>query len=600
MLSNVRSHATAILTLLLLAVVLVSGCGKGQDDVLLAQVGDREIRASEYEQRLANLEADELPRDDRGIPLDMAQQPGKEQFLTTLVNKELMVLKATQLGFDQEQRIVNARKSMMDYEAGLAMGQDVINAPAGEVSMEEYDAFYERMGEMRRCQYIVVNFEPEALAAREMILGGADWDDMADRYHAGDRPPSGMLEITIPWGRFDIHFEDKVFSTPEGDVSEPIRTDYGWWLVRTEEIIMPGNKPAKATVQAEVLDQLHRRKMQRLQKDFRYEIHEKFKVDISDEAAALVWEGLPEGEVMIDTATDKPIPQDQLSDLVVDIADLDMVFFSYELDGESHITTVGDFKSTYDRMNTFERPKREQMVGGLRTSILQKLERSLMPAEAEARGYFDDADVLFKVDKKIEELMITSLYSEVVTIDDQVDQEAFSAFWAEHSERFAVPERRSGRLVIAANQVEAESARRELAGGAVWGDIVQQYGTDPGNKARSGKLDEVSARSTGPVPEALFATPEGELGQVFSLGDDRWGVVRCERVLPGKAADPNRNREEIFAAVRAQRKEDLFQSLLEEWEVEFGVTRNDENLEHVKSWQELTYVEPAGAPVPRS
>ena len=31
---------------------------------------------------------------------------------------------------------------------------------------------------------------------------------------------------------------------------------------------------AKATVQAEVLDQLHRRKMQRLQNDFRYEIHE--------------------------------------------------------------------------------------------------------------------------------------------------------------------------------------------------------------------------------------------------------------------------------------------------------------------------------------
>ena len=30
MLSNVRSHATAILTLLLLAAVLLSGCGKGQ------------------------------------------------------------------------------------------------------------------------------------------------------------------------------------------------------------------------------------------------------------------------------------------------------------------------------------------------------------------------------------------------------------------------------------------------------------------------------------------------------------------------------------------------------------------------------------------
>jgi parvulin-like peptidyl-prolyl isomerase len=240
------------------------------------------------------------------------------------------------------------------------------------------------------------------------------------------------------------------------------------------------------------------------------------------------------------------------------------------------------------------------MVGGLKTSILQKMERFLMPAEAKARGYMEDPEVLFKVDKKIEELMVTSLYGEVVTVEEKVNQQDVDAYWAKYSDRHRVPERRTGRLVIAADRAEAEAARAELEGGAAWGDIVQRYGTDPTNKSRSGKLDEVTDRATGPVPEALFAIPEGEIGPVFDVGDGRWGVVRCDRILPGEAPDPMKDRDALFAAIRAQRKEDLFQELLAQWADEFGVTRHDENLEHVKSWKELTYVEPVGEPVPRS
>ena len=67
--------------------------------MLLATVGDKEIRGSYYEDRLGRLAENDLPRDDQGQTLDMASAEGKAKFLTTLINKEVMVQKGQQLGY---------------------------------------------------------------------------------------------------------------------------------------------------------------------------------------------------------------------------------------------------------------------------------------------------------------------------------------------------------------------------------------------------------------------------------------------------------------------------------------------------------------------
>jgi len=233
------------------------------------------------------------------------------------------------------------------------------------------------------------------------------------------------------------------------------------------------------------------------------------------------------------------------------------------------------------------------------TSIQQTIAHFIMDAEARERGYYERVDVQAKVRKKLEEIMVTSLYGEVVTIDEKVTMEDIDAYWAENSDRFRTPETRSGRLIIAASEAEAVAARQEIVDGRLWREVVQQYGTDNANKSRSGKFDNVNEWATGSVAEALFSLPEGELSQAFDAGDGRYAIVRCDRILPGKPGDKGSLYEQIGQSIKSRRKEDLFLSLLADWEIEFGVTRYDENLESLKSWRELTYEEAPGAPVER-
>ncbi len=594
--------APALLLVLALGLpAVLGGCGGAKKDdggVLLATVGTTDIRSGYYEDRLGRLEENELPKGDDGQALDMSTMAGKKEFLTTLINKELMVQKAAQLGYADDPRIVQARNSLTSYEAGLAMWRSVVGDPASSLSNEEVDDLYAKMGRQRRISYLICNFKDDAEAARKMATDGADWEDVVKRYHDGAVPADGRLQMVIPWGRFSPEFEDPVYATAVGQISEPFYSQYGWWVVRVESEKQV-EKPAKDEFLAQILDLARNRKMQALREAFRLKIDDEYKVKVEDEALLKAWQGLPENEPVLDPETNKPVPTESLKPLNVAPADLDLPFYSYEINGEPRAYTLGDYKIKFDRMNTFQRPKKSAMMGGLRASIISELERGIMDNEAKVRGFYEDPEVVTKVKIKVEEMMVTALYGDVVNFDEHVTPEQMSAYWADHHADFDRPDMRSGHLVIAADSTAAAKAREQLTSGTPWREIVARFGTDPNNQRAGGKLTDVSSSTSGPVRETLFALEEGRLSDPFPVGDGRFAVVGLEKITPGGPVEMTAVSEQVGAKIKQERKEAAFQKLLDDWSQEVGVVRHDENLDQVKSWKELTHVEAPGPAVPR-
>ena len=148
-----RSVPVRILVALAAMVILLAalvGCGGGgEKDTVLATVGKEEIKASYYEDRLVRLEENELPRSEEGDPLDMSLQEGKEKFLEILINKEIMVQTAKNMGLGNDPNIVNAQEALSSYEASLIMWNRVIAEPGNTISPEELDDFYSKMRSSR-------------------------------------------------------------------------------------------------------------------------------------------------------------------------------------------------------------------------------------------------------------------------------------------------------------------------------------------------------------------------------------------------------------------------------------------------------------------
>jgi len=86
--------------------------------------------------------------------------------------------------------------------------------------------------------HILVNSEQEALDLKSQIEGGADFADLA-RKHSGC--PSGRQGGSLgEFGQGDMvpEFDQVVFSDlPVGQVSDPVKTQFGYHLIRVEQRI---------------------------------------------------------------------------------------------------------------------------------------------------------------------------------------------------------------------------------------------------------------------------------------------------------------------------------------------------------------------------
>ena len=393
------------------ALALLAGCGGGEkategEDALeevtvIATVGGEEITADYYEERLVKIQANELPSKD-GQYLDMSSLEGKLAFLDVLINKELMVLKAKQLGYDQESQVVAARDAMMEYEAIQVMWQDFAEGLGNEISTEQVQEYYENMGLEYQCYYVICNFEDKALEAREAARSGLSWEEVTERFHDGKPSPSGIYKVSVPYGQYSPAFQDKVFATPEGGVTMPIKSNYGYWVLRVENIVQ-NEKPPFPKVEAQILDTIRNRTIGTARDEERQRIFDEYELKVHDEALWKVFQGLPDQGLM-DPATNQPFKRDQLKGLDISPADYGDVLLSYrDEDGSLVEVTISDFKDTFDSMNVFQRPKKDEMLGALRLKVLDEVGKALVNIEARKRGFHDDPKVKERVDLKLEE-----------------------------------------------------------------------------------------------------------------------------------------------------------------------------------------------------
>jgi len=598
-----KPFLSVLLPVLLLAGLLLAGCGGGGDsdqDIVLAMVGDVEITSGYYENRLGKLEETELPRAEDGTPLDTATNEGKLEFLNTLISKEVMVLTAEELGFDQDPQIVMTRKTLVSYEAELTLWDVAIKEPANSISNEELEAFYANLGRSRECRYLITNFLEDAEAAREYALTGADWEDVVDKYHDGGESPTGVNEITVPFGRYNSDFEQGVFGPEIGGVTQPIKTIYGYWVLKIDGE-KPGKKPLLEEAKAQILDTTRNRKIAKLKLDFRKLVQDEYEFKINEEALWIAFKGLPHDEQIFKPGTKEQTPKDELEPLQIPIADLDMVFYSYMNPKEGpRVFTLGDYKLTFDGMSVFARPKKASLLGGFRSKIEEALMPALMNFKAEQMGLFEHPEVVDRVDIRIEEMMVKKLYTELVNIDDRVTEEQIRAFWDEHSDEYQRPELRHGLLLIALNEAKAAEAHDALDGGATWRDVLLQFGTDKDNKSRGGRLEGIALNQDNPVSVAVFALEPGTMSAPFALDGGRFGVVQLDRIEEGGPYELAEINEAMGQRIRNTRQEEAFTSILDKWRAKFPVTIYEDKLEGLSSWEELTAVEVPENLVPRN
>jgi len=152
----------------------------------------------------------------------------------------------------------------LEYERRALIVSEVVdalteNAVTEDALLAAYDEAYANLEpeDEFNAAHILVETEEEAKALLEELNSGADFGALAREHSTGPSGPNGGDLGWFGLGMMVPPFEEAVVALQPGEVGGPVETQFGWHLVRLNEIRKKG-APAFEDVRGELTEQLQR------------------------------------------------------------------------------------------------------------------------------------------------------------------------------------------------------------------------------------------------------------------------------------------------------------------------------------------------------
>ena len=193
----------------------------------------------------------ELPKQYRDLPADVLFKGIVDQLVhQTLLEQSLKgaVPKRVDLAVDNERRSLMAAEAVQGVLAGAMTEEAIQKAYEEKYTAAEPSREY-------RASHILVETEEAAQALIEELNGGADFAALAKEHSTGPSGPSGGDLGWFGTGRMVPEFETAVVALEVEGVSPPVKTDFGWHVIKLFETRL-AEAPALEAVRGEVASEL--------------------------------------------------------------------------------------------------------------------------------------------------------------------------------------------------------------------------------------------------------------------------------------------------------------------------------------------------------
>ncbi len=291
------------LFVLLLLLVPLAGCGGADEEVpadAVAVVGGEEIPRRQYDDLLAQARTGYEGRKQDYFPAAGSQefQQLKNQAVQILVQQVQFRQKAEDLGIEVTDKQVDERLDQIKkqyfggdqkkYEKQLEeqkvteaqvrtqlrsqlVSEKIFAQVTSEVKVtdEEIEKQYEEkkatqysQPQSREVRHILVKTKAKADDIAAQLEGGADFAALANKFSedTGSKATGGKLTITE--GQTVPTFDQKAFSLKKNEISEPVKTQFGYHIIQALGEV----EPAKVTPLKEVEDAI-RQQLQQTKKN---------------------------------------------------------------------------------------------------------------------------------------------------------------------------------------------------------------------------------------------------------------------------------------------------------------------------------------------
>lgn len=297
---NINTSIKLIVTSL--AAAALFGCQGGapkqeskKEGKVLAEVNGAGITTGDFTREVKN-----LPE----YLKTMAESPeGRKEMLDTMVIRELILQQAAKDGIDKgadiEEKLQDLKKRLV-VETFL---KKKVEADA-KVSDADLQKFYEqnkdkfKSGDQIKASHILVKTEKEAKDVQAQLKAGGKFDDLAKKFSTDSSAAKGGDLGWFGKGSMVPAFEKAALALKEGQVSDIVKTDFGFHIIKLTGKRAAGVRPfeeVKEQIKGAIMPQKQQEVFQKIKEDLKKSAKITIKEDVLKEMGAeKKGEGKPE------------------------------------------------------------------------------------------------------------------------------------------------------------------------------------------------------------------------------------------------------------------------------------------------------------------
>lgn len=241
---------------------------------VLAVVEGREITEQDLQQLLQSLGPQQA--------MQFNSEEGRQRLLEELINQELFYLDAKDKNMKEEQEfkaeLERAKENLLKQ---YAMRKLLSKAKVSENEIEDYYNDNKEMfkqGEQVKAKHILVDDKEKAEEIIEELNNGLDFEEAAKKYSKCPSKEKGGDLGYFTKGRMVPEFEEAAFDMKEGEISNPIKTQFGYHIIKVEDKKEESQKTLDE-VRGQIEQQLVGSKQNKLYLDETSALKEKYNIE---------------------------------------------------------------------------------------------------------------------------------------------------------------------------------------------------------------------------------------------------------------------------------------------------------------------------------
>ncbi len=477
--------------------------------------------------------------------------------LEGLIQQKLILLKAYKEGLDKDSSVVQSLDEN-DLRLKLYALWELEIVQKVNITDEELKELYDKRGTEYNAAHILLPDSAKAVEVYNKLKEGADFEELAKEYSQdpGSAPRGGDLGWFTD-GRMVPVFQDAVYALEDGELSEPVKSRFGWHI-----ILRKGTRPAEQKPFEETKEMLRknieRQRQQERMMEYIEETRERANLTYNDENIQVILNKFqrpvePENSEMPISANIEFTPEE-----------LELPILTWT----GGTWTIAQFDSLYKQESPSRRPV-FSAIEEIQNFLADRLQQDILLAEAERINITESEKYKELFTKALEEKMVNAMQSKLYTDVDVTDDE-IQAYYDANPDSFMNPRT----IVVLDIQVSSEDDAKKLynkiKGGADFVEVADENSERTYIKRSGWKLEVTEQRFPNLYAAANNASPGDLLGPIKDRFN-KWCIIKVEEIRPEAPRPFEQVSRQIAGKLRIEKRKTALDDFMASARAEFGV-----------------------------